>query len=152
MMVIGMKNGETRPGPFSLQNIVVVLDRPSPPMPDPIYTPTFVASSGATFKPGIIHCQLGSAHGIVDEGIHLFDFFFLDELGRIEIFHFARNLGVIVGRIEFRDSADAGLAGADGLPRFFDACPERSDQPQTGHHNASGGTITHHALGLRPFP
>ena len=42
--------------------------------------------------------QLGRSHGIMDEGIHFLDFFFLDELGGIKVLHFPGDLGAFIIR------------------------------------------------------
>ena len=41
----GMKNGDTRRGPFSLRMIAVSAMPSMPPMPDPIMTPVVICSS-----------------------------------------------------------------------------------------------------------
>ncbi len=133
-------------GAFLLQNLVIVLDRPkSPDARSDIHT-DFRGLFRHHSKSRIFHRQLGSAHGIVDERIHFLDFFFLDELGWIEVFHFTGDLSIIRGRIEFRNSADAGFTGTDSPPGLFDTRSQRCDQPQTGHHNSPGRTRTHHVL------
>jgi len=79
----------------------------------------------------------------VDEGVHLLDFFFLDELGRIEVFDFSRNLRIVTGRIESRDAADTRLPGAQRLPSLVYSGAQRSHQSKAGYHDTSDGSILH---------
>ena len=55
MMRPGMKNGETRRGPFSFSMIAVSAMPSMPPMPEPIITPVAFWSSSASGLPaGIV--------------------------------------------------------------------------------------------------
>jgi hypothetical protein len=55
----------------------------------------------------------------VNEAAHLFYFFFLDELERIEIANFSGDLAGEGGGIEGGDAADSTFAGEQGLPDGF---------------------------------
>ena len=64
------------------------------------------------------YVQAGSLHGFirrgerqVDEAAHLFQFFFLDELQRIEVLYFSGDLAGKLGGIELGDAGDAALPG-----------------------------------------
>ncbi len=54
-------------------------------------------------KARIVGCHLGRRHGIMDEGIHFLDFFFVDPLGRIESLHLPPDTDGKVRRIEAGD-------------------------------------------------
>jgi len=79
----------------------------------------------------------------MDEGVHLLNFFFLDELSRVEILDLSSNLRIIAGRIESRDSADPRLSGAQRFPGLLHPDSKRSYQSETGHHHTSGRSIVH---------
>ena len=62
--------------------------------------------------------EAGRSHGFirrrdgeVDEAPHLLDFFFLDELQRVEVADFAGDLGRELRGVELLDLLDAALAG-----------------------------------------
>ena len=120
-----------------------MLDRPQPADTGSNVDPDPGRLFRRNFQAGIVHRQLARPHRIVDEGVHLLDFFFLDELRRIEILHLGGNLRIVSARIESRDSADAGLAGAKGLPRLVYAGTKRCHQAKTGHYHTSDGAIVH---------
>ena len=74
------------------------------------------------------HLQPRSLHGLirrrqadVDEAAHLLQLFFLDEIQRIEILDFGRNLAGKLGGVEVGDPAHAALAGEQARPHFPDS-------------------------------
>ena len=62
-------------------------------------------------KPGHLHGFVGGGDGEVDEAAHLLDFFFLDELKRVEVMDLGGDLTGKGGRVESGNAADTALAG-----------------------------------------
>ena len=60
---------------------------------------------------GSLHRLIRRRQGQVDEAAHLFQFFFLDELQRIEVLYFSGDLAGKLGSVELGDAGDAALPG-----------------------------------------
>ena len=68
----GMKNGDTRRGPFSFRISAVSAIDCSPPMPEPMITPGALALRLVLGRPaGVAHRLVGGGHRVEDEGVDL---------------------------------------------------------------------------------
>ncbi len=67
----------------------------------------------------VIHRFLRSSDRVMDERVHLLDFFFLDKLQRIEVLHFAGDAHGESGDVEAGNRADATATGEQVRPHFF---------------------------------
>ena len=88
--------------------------------------------------------QAGHAHGFfrrrhrqVNEAAHLLYFFFLDEIQRVEIFDFGRDLAGVLGGVKLSDPADAAFARQQVPPDLISFVADRADQADPGHDNSS---------------
>jgi hypothetical protein len=78
----------------------------------------------------------GDCH--LNKSPHLLDFFFLDELARIENLNLAGNLRIECGRVERCDTGNAVLTFEQRLPRGFGGVADRSQQTDAGNYNSAG--------------
>ena len=64
----------------------------NPPMPEPMCTPTRSSFSGVILQARHLERFIRGGDGQVDEASHLLDFFFLDEVERVEVLDFSGDL------------------------------------------------------------
>src|SRR3972149_2275211 len=115
VMMPGMKNGLTRPGPFQ--------------PPDPIW------SLVAHLQLAILDRHHGRCHRVLDEEIHLTDLFLLDPLQGIKVLHLRRDLTVVIGRVKGRDPPHPRGAAHEGLPKAIDADADGRNHSHPRHHH-----------------
>ena len=106
-------------------------------MPDPIATPMRSAFCFGHGQSGIRDGLHGRTDAVMDEGIHLLDFFGGYVLRRIEVAHRAAEAHRECRHVEVRDRADAAAPGQDITPGFGDGITHRRDNTQSGNHNAT---------------
>ena len=90
---------------------------------------------------GILHEVDGGAHSELAEAVHLTAFLGVDVGFRFEILDFARDVGGIIGGVEERDGADAGLTGKQGFPAGLDVVAQGGD----GRKASDNDTFTFHS-------
>src|SRR5208283_5513889 len=73
----------------------------------------------------------------LDEAAHLFDFFFLDPVERVEAAHLAGDPGIMGGGVEERDGANAALSRLDARPDGVRADAASAQQSHTGDDDSS---------------
>ena len=73
----------------------------------------------------------------MDEAAHLLQFFFLDELQRVEILDFSRDLAGELGCIKLRDACHAALACEQVAPDLFRGVPHPADQTNASDYDPS---------------
>jgi hypothetical protein len=109
---------------------------------EPAYAGAYVDSdTGGVFfvdaKARIIHSFLRGGDSVMDEDVHLLDFFLLDESERIEV----RNLaGYAHGKtrgVEFRYRADARTSGQQIRPHFFPRASRSANQADACHYDTT---------------
>ncbi len=136
MMAAGMKNGEIRRGPPSMQRLVLALDGAEPADADAMNTPTRVAISGVTVSAGVVHRELRRGDRVLDEDVHLLDVFLVDELQRVEALDLARDPRGELRGVELRDRSDPALAGAERLPVRLGPDAERRHEADARHDDS----------------
>src|SRR6185436_8743061 len=111
----GMKNGDTRSGPRSTRTLLIVSMTGSPPIPEPMTTPTRSALPSSMTRPesSMANC---AAQAVVDECVALLDFLLVEVVERIEPLDLSGDAGRVAGRVEARDGADPALPREQGLP------------------------------------
>src|ERR1017187_1742330 len=83
------------------------------------------------------HGLVGGGQGQVNEAAHLLEFFFLDEIERIEVFDLSSDLTGELSRIELRNPGYATLSGKQALPNFFRGIAYSTNQPDPSDHDPS---------------
>ena len=92
------------------------------------FAPNGPANWSAGFLPASFQGTLVRAsERNLDEAAHFLQFFFLDPLERIEIFHFAGDGAIKCSRIEMRDRPNPADAGDEVLPAFLCADAQCAD-------------------------
>ena len=92
----------------------------NPPMPEPIWTPTLFGVFRRDLQAGHAHGFIRRSHREVDEAAHLLNFFFLDEVQRVEVLDFGGDAGTrAVEASNWVMRADAALARQQLLPDLF---------------------------------
>jgi len=84
----------------------------------------------------------------VDEAPHLFDFFLLNVLQRVEVFHLGGNLAGEVARIEAGDARYTALASQQGLPYFICGIAHAADEPQARDYDPASVVQLFSRLGV----
>ena len=90
-----------------------------------------------TWSPRHLHGFIRRGDREVDEAAHFLDFFFLDEIERIEVADFAGDLAGEGGGIEGGDAADAALARRQSLPDFGGGVADGAEQADAGDDDPS---------------
>ena len=88
-------------------------------------------------QPCILHGLCRSRQRIVDEGVHLLDFFLLHELRRVEVSDFPRDAGRVPGCFESRDSSHSGSSGEQTLPGFPGTVAQGSNKTNSREDDAA---------------
>ena len=73
----------------------------------------------------------------MDEAAHLLQFFFLDELQRVEILDFSRDLAGELGCIKLRDACPAALACEQVASDLLRGVPHPADQTNASDYDPS---------------
>ena len=81
--------------------------------------------------------EIGAGQGDLDEAPHFFQFFFLDPLERIEVFHLAGDAAIESGGIKERDGANPAFTGDEIFPSFLRADTQRADESNARYNNAA---------------
>src|ERR1700755_3500650 len=95
--------------------------------------------------------------GEVDKAAHFLDFFFFDELKRVEVLNFCGNLAGVLRDVEgsavyafkllnLGDPANATFAGEQIFPHFFRGVSYATDQSDPSNDNPASQTY------FPPFP
>src|SRR5690606_33278630 len=82
----------------------------------------------ALWKSGRLHGELARRQREEDETSHLLHIALVDEVQRIKVRNFARDLTGEPFRVEMSDVADAVRSGLDRSPRLFRADPDRAGE------------------------
>ena len=91
----------------------------------------------SNLEAGHFHRAVRPGQGELDEPAHLFDFFFLHPVERVEAAHFAGDARVMPGGVEQRDGADAALARQQDLPHGVRADTAAAQQTHTGNDDSA---------------
>ena len=108
---------------------MVVLNGGKPPDARPDVDPYSICIRLINLKTGIGKCHLAGRHGVLNEEIHLFDVFFVDVVGRVELSDFTGNLAIMGRRIESADTVNSGTSLAHRLPGRFHTDAQRRNGP-----------------------
>src|SRR6266568_4766787 len=95
---------------------------------------------GITFvdnKSGVHHGKMGSCQSVLYEKIHLFDFFFVDEILRIESPNLTCYPYRHVGGIKTGNQVDTGFPRHQGIPVFLVTDTKWRHDSNPGHNNSS---------------
>ncbi len=87
------------------------------------------------FEAGAFHGFIRGRHCQVDKAAHLFQFFFLDKLQRVEIFDFRRDAAGELRRIKLSDRGYATLARAQVAPHFLGRVAYATNQANASDYN-----------------
>ena len=90
------------------------------------------------FQAGLRHRIVSGGDRHLDKSPHLLDFFFLDELARIENLNLAGNLRIKRSRVERRNAGNAVLTLEQRLPCSFRGVADRGQQTDAGNYNSAG--------------
>src|SRR5437773_6526760 len=74
-----------------------------------------------------LHRKVRARQRDLDEPRHFFEFFFLDPLKGVEVFHFAGDLADEAGGVEMRNRRNAAASGDEVSPAFLRADAQRAD-------------------------
>ena len=112
LIIIGMKNGLTRPGPFSTRFACCSSKVSMPPMPEPMITPTRSRSIASHVEAARARPPRAAATTAnwTKRSFRFASLRSMHALG-IEVLHLAREARRVAGRIEARDRSGAALAG-----------------------------------------
>src|ERR1017187_2627448 len=128
----GSRNEEWRnlAGPSVHQRGVFAFDdvEPSDPRPDVNADPLVVLRSNLQFRH--FHRFLRGRDRDMNEASHFLDFFFFDEVQRVEVLDLGGNLAGKSSRVETGDAPDAALACKQGLPHHVSGIAHATDQAQ----------------------
>ena len=134
-MAAGMKNGEILRGPPFEQRPVLALDHvESADAGADVHADTF-GVLGRDLQAAGLHRFIRRREGEVDEAAHFLDFFFLDEIQRVEVLDLGGNLARVSGGVELGDSSDAALAREQVLPDFLRGVADSTDQANAGNYD-----------------
>src|SRR4051794_11111101 len=97
---------------------------------------------GGDLQAGSLDRFVGRGDGEVNEPGHLFNFFFLDEIQRVEIFHLGSDLASEVAGVEQGNPANTTPACEQGLPRFCRGIPYTADHAQACHYDPASQIIS----------
>ena len=89
---------------------------------------------GGNGDPGFLHRHLRRGHAVLDEEVHLLDFFFFDEVGRGEVADLASNSRRKVRHVETGQRPDARPPCTQRLPVLFHPGAQRRHRPEPGNH------------------
>src|SRR5580658_255229 len=73
---------------------------------------------------------IGGGDGHMNEAPHLLDFFFLDEIQRVEVLDLGGNLAGKGSGVETGDASHTALAGKHGLPHYIGGIAYAADQTE----------------------
>jgi hypothetical protein len=90
----------------------------------------------SNFQLGLLHREIRSGERQLDESPGFLQFFFLEPVQRLEIFHFAGDAAIECRRIKMRNRADAALAREQVAPDFFGSNAATAHQAYAGDNNA----------------
>ena len=97
---------------------------------------------GRDLQAGSLNCLFSRREGEMNEAAHFLDFFFLDEIQRVEVFDFCRYLAGVFGRVKLGNPADAALTGEQVLPDFFGFVADSANQSNTSNDNSAHQLLT----------
>ena len=89
----------------------------------------------------IIHRFLRRSDRVVDERVHLLDFFFLDEFQRIKVLDFAGDAHREGGNVETSNRADVTATGKQVRPHFFLGVARAANQAHACDYNTTIQTL-----------
>ena len=135
-MIAGIENGLTRSGPRVDEHVVALLER--------LQAADARRDRGADpvgllldLEPGVGDRLPRRREDQVREAVHPPRLLAVDPVRRVEALHLAGEVHGIVGVVEGRDLARAGLAREQARPRRLDVEPERRHRAQPGDDDAS---------------
>src|ERR1700738_1591519 len=131
------EKGRNPARPAVQQLAVLAFDDVQPADPGGNIHADFVEVRLLWFPVGHAHRKIRAGQSDLDEPPHFFQFFFLDPLEGVEVFHFTRDAAVETGGVKAGDGSDATDAGQKILPTFLRADAQRADQSNTRDHNAA---------------
>ncbi len=123
----------TRPSLHQLG--VVVLDSADSPDSRSDIDPDPFAGAIVDLEGGILHRHLGCRNGVMDEGVHLLDFFLVDPLPRIEPLHLSSEADRKIGGVKAGDGSHSGPSSAGGVPSRLGGISQGRDDPDTRDDN-----------------
>src|SRR5258708_31933654 len=83
---------------------------------------------------------IGGGKRQVNETSHFFDFFFFDEVERIEVLDLGGDLAGEITGVELRDAGNAPLAGEHGLPHLSGGISHAANQADAGNYDPASQT------------
>src|SRR5258708_2070268 len=95
------------------------------------------------------HGFIGGCDRQVNEAAHLFNFFFLDEVQRVEVLDLGGDLAGKLGGVEASDAPDATFAGNDGVPHLTGGVAHATDQADARNYDPASQAYLPPFLRLR---
>src|SRR5258708_30494552 len=92
------------------------------------------------FQGGHLEGFIGGGEGQVNEAPHFLDFFFLDEVQRIEVLDLGGDLAGEFTGIELGDPANAALTSQQALPHLSGGIAHATDQADAGNYDPASQT------------
>ncbi len=117
--------------------LMVFLDRRQPTEPGPDQNSDSLRVVLGNLETRIGHGHFSRSHGVLDEQVHLFDFFFSDELFGVEILDLSGNLGRQIRGIKPGNAINARLALQQCSPVFLNAGTQGGHHTETSYNDST---------------